>query len=52
MGRPNRLFGLYPAVRAAVAGTAVATLIAGVLGGAALDVAGAAAAAVACRWPC
>jgi hypothetical protein len=43
-GGLNRLFGLNPAVRAAMAGTAVATLIAGVLGGSALTVAGAAAA--------
>ncbi|TDC37818.1 hypothetical protein [Micromonospora sp. KC213] len=37
-----RLFGIYPAIRAAMAGTAVASVIGGVLGGAALDVAGAA----------
>jgi hypothetical protein len=43
-GGLKRLFGLNPAVRAAMAGTAVATVIAGVLGGAALNVAGAAAA--------
>ncbi|QGN49259.1 hypothetical protein GKC29_22175 [Micromonospora sp. WMMC415] len=41
-----RLFGIYPAVRAAMAGTAVAAVIGGVLGGSALDVAGAAAALV------
>ncbi|GAB7052150.1 hypothetical protein [Catenuloplanes indicus] len=39
-----RLYGLKPAVRAALAGTAVTTLAAGVLGGSALHVAGAAAA--------
>jgi hypothetical protein len=44
-GGLNRLFGLHPALRAAGAGTTVATLIAGVLGGSALTVAGAAAAA-------
>ncbi|MEV1147936.1 hypothetical protein AB0I76_30550, partial [Micromonospora sp. NPDC049799] len=33
-----RLFGIYPAVRAAMAGTAVAAGLGGVLGGAALDV--------------
>jgi hypothetical protein len=44
-GGLNRLFGLYPALRAAGAGVTVATLIAGVLGGSALTVAGAAAAA-------
>ena len=44
-GGLNRLYGLHPAVRAGVAGTAVATLIAGVLGGTALGAAGAAAAA-------
>ncbi len=43
-GGLNRLFGLHPALRAAGAGTTVATLIAGVLGGTALTVAGAAAA--------
>lgn len=43
-GGLNRLFGLHPALRAAGAGTTVATLIAGVLGGSALVVAGAAAA--------
>jgi hypothetical protein len=43
-GGLNRLFGLHPAIRAAGAGVTVATLIAGVLGGSALTVAGAAAA--------
>jgi hypothetical protein len=43
-GGLKRLFGLYPAVRAAMVGIAVATVIAGVLGGAALNVAGAASA--------
>ncbi|MFJ6200160.1 hypothetical protein [Micromonospora sp. NPDC092111] len=41
-----RLFGIYPAIRAALAGTAVAAVIGGLLGGSALDVAGAAAALV------
>ncbi|MEV6370869.1 hypothetical protein AB0L86_28680 [Micromonospora musae] len=41
-----RLFGIYPAMRAAMAGTAVAAVIGGVLGSVALDVAGAAAALV------
>ncbi|MEV0157455.1 hypothetical protein AB0H57_27535 [Micromonospora sp. NPDC050686] len=41
-----RLFGIYPAIRAAMAGTGVAAGIGGVLGGVALDVAGAAAALV------
>ncbi|SCG81534.1 hypothetical protein [Micromonospora rifamycinica] len=41
-----RLFGIYPAIRAALAGTAVAAVIAGLLGGTALDVAGAAGALV------
>ncbi|WP_247659456.1 hypothetical protein [Micromonospora sp. U56] len=41
-----RLFGIYPAIRAAMAGTAVAAVIGGLLGGSALDVAGAAAALV------
>ncbi|RZU74882.1 hypothetical protein EV384_3368 [Micromonospora kangleipakensis] len=41
-----RLFGIYPAIRAAMAGTAVAAGIGGVLGGSALDVAGAAGALV------
>ncbi|HEX8627913.1 MAG TPA: hypothetical protein VF755_07065, partial [Catenuloplanes sp.] len=43
-GGLKRLFGLHPAVRAAMAGTALAVLLAGVLGGSALQVAGAAAA--------
>ncbi|MEU4244996.1 hypothetical protein [Actinoplanes sp. NPDC026619] len=43
-GGLNRLFGLHPAIRAAMAGTTVATLVAGLLGGSALTVAGAAAA--------
>jgi hypothetical protein len=43
-GGLNRLFGLHPALRAAMAGTIVASLIAGALGGAALAVLGAAAA--------
>jgi hypothetical protein len=46
-GGLNRVFGLHPALRAAMAGTAVATMIAGVLGGAAFAVAGAAAAVAA-----
>ncbi|MGW5672811.1 hypothetical protein, partial [Micromonospora sp. NPDC003776] len=41
-----RLFGIYPAIRAAMAGTAVAAALGGLLGGSALDVAGAAAALV------
>ncbi|MFE9207029.1 hypothetical protein [Micromonospora sp. NPDC007230] len=41
-----RLFGIYPAIRAAMAGTGVAAGIGGVLGGSALDVAGAAGALV------
>jgi hypothetical protein len=45
-GGLNRLFGLHPAIRAAGAGATVAVLIAGVLGGSALAVAGAAAAVV------
>ena len=45
-GGLNRVYGLHPALRAAIAGTAVATLIAGVLGGTALTVTGAAAAVV------
>ena len=45
-GGLKRLFGIYPAIRAAMAGTAVAAVLGGVLGGAALDVAGAAAALV------
>ena len=43
-GGLNRVFGLYPALRAVGAGTTVATLFAGALGGSALTVAGAAAA--------
>jgi hypothetical protein len=43
-GGLNRLFGLHPALRAAGAGTSVATLIAGVFGSSALTVVGAAAA--------
>jgi hypothetical protein len=43
-GGLKRLFGLHPAVRAAMAGTAVAALMAGALAGSALQVAGAAAA--------
>lgn len=45
-GGLKRLFGVYPAVRAAVTGIALATVLAGILGGAALNVAGAAAATV------
>lgn len=41
-----RLFGIYPAIRAAMAGTAVAAGLGGLLGGSALDVAGAAGALV------
>ncbi|SCL30147.1 hypothetical protein GA0074692_2869 [Micromonospora pallida] len=41
-----RLFGIYPAMRAVMAGTAVAAVIGGLLGGSALDVAGAAGALV------
>nr|WP_030502679.1 hypothetical protein [Micromonospora purpureochromogenes] len=41
-----RLFGIYPAIRAAMAGAGVAVGLGGVLGGSALDVAGAAAALV------
>jgi hypothetical protein len=44
-GGLNRVFGLHPALRAAGAGVTVATLVAGVLSGTALTVAGAAAAA-------
>ncbi|WP_232534166.1 hypothetical protein [Plantactinospora sp. KBS50] len=43
-GGLKRLFGIYPAVRAGMVGIPVAALIAGVLGGSALNVAGAAAA--------
>ncbi|MBE1489100.1 hypothetical protein [Plantactinospora soyae] len=43
-GGLKRLFGIYPAVRAGMAGITVATLIGGLLGGSALNVAGAAAA--------
>jgi hypothetical protein len=43
-GGLKRLFGIYPAVRAGMAGIVVASLIGGLLGGSALDVAGAAAA--------
>lgn len=43
-GGLKRLYGLHPAIRGAVAGTAVATILAGLFGGTALDVAGAAAA--------
>jgi hypothetical protein len=43
-GGLKRLFGIYPAIRAGMAGIAVAALIGGLLGGSALDVAGAAAA--------
>lgn len=43
-GGLRRLFGIYPAVRAAMTGTAVAAVIGGLLGGVALDVAGSAAA--------
>jgi hypothetical protein len=46
-GGLKRLYGLKPAVRAALAGTAVTSLSAGVLGGSALHVAGAAAAVAA-----
>jgi hypothetical protein len=45
-GGLRRLFGIYPAVRAAMAGAIVAALIGGLLGGSALNVAGAAAALV------
>ncbi|GIG92333.1 hypothetical protein [Plantactinospora endophytica] len=43
-GGLKRLFGIYPAIRAGMAGIPVAALIAGLLGGSALNVAGAAAA--------
>lgn len=43
-GGLKRLFGIYPAIRAAMAGIAVASLLGGLLGGSALNVAGAAAA--------
>ncbi|MFC3993105.1 hypothetical protein [Actinoplanes siamensis] len=45
-GGLNRVYGLHPAVRAAIAGTAVASVTAGIFGGTALGVAGAAAATV------
>ncbi|MFY1693306.1 hypothetical protein [Plantactinospora sp. WMMB782] len=43
-GGLKRLFGIYPAIRAGMAGIPVATVLAGLLGGSALNVAGAAAA--------
>ncbi|WP_433826032.1 hypothetical protein ACQP2E_28515 [Actinoplanes sp. CA-015351] len=43
-GGLNRVYGLHPAVRAGIAGTTVATLIAGLFGGTALGVSGTAAA--------
>ncbi|WP_229784328.1 hypothetical protein [Pilimelia anulata] len=43
-GGLKRLYGIYPAIRAALSGIAVAAVLAGVVGGAALNVAGAAAA--------
>ncbi|WP_375736130.1 hypothetical protein [Polymorphospora lycopeni] len=43
-GGLKRLFGIYPAVRAGMGGIAVATVIGGVMGGSAFNVAGAAAA--------
>jgi hypothetical protein len=43
-GGLKRLFGIYPALKAAVAGAALAAVIAGLLGGAALNVVGTAAA--------
>jgi hypothetical protein len=43
-GGLKRLYGLHPTVRGAMAGTAVATILGGLLGGAGLTVAGAAAA--------
>jgi hypothetical protein len=45
-GGLKRLFGIYPAIRAGMAGITVASLLGGVLGGCALTVAGAAAALV------
>jgi hypothetical protein len=45
-GGLKRLFGIYPAIRAAMAGIAVASVTGGLLGGAALNVAGAAAALI------
>jgi hypothetical protein len=45
-GGLRRLFGIYPALRAGMAGTGLAVVLAGVLTGAALTVAGAAAAGV------
>ena len=42
-GGLKRLFGIYPAMRAAMTGITVASLIGGLLGGSALNVAGAAA---------
>ena len=45
-GGLKRLFGIYPAIRAAAVGVIVSTLIAGVFGGAAFNAAGAAAATV------
>lgn len=43
-GGLNRVFGLHPALRAALAGTTVTVVLAGIFGGAAFAVAGAAAA--------
>jgi hypothetical protein len=45
-GGLRRLFGLYPAVRAGLAGTAVATLVAGPMEGVGFNVAGGAVATV------
>lgn len=45
-GGLQRLFGIYPAVRGAMTGTAVAAVLGGLLDGVALDVAGAAVAVV------
>ncbi|MFI7601183.1 hypothetical protein [Actinoplanes sp. NPDC049681] len=45
-GGLNRVFGLHPALRAALAGTTVTVVLAGIFGGAAFAVAGAAAAVV------